>query len=369
LPFLIATTWNLIWLSIFLFSGAAERLQQWMLATCGQRLWLVAPAYLMVFFALFAAVNFPLDFIFAFREGRIFQIFYTPHPPWSRDWSIVTAQHGLMFLATMCIFLAIINLFPNGGLAIATLMILPIFLILAYFEPDLLPAGLFEIQSFHPSDASNPFWDRLGGALDAAQQATSMRLPVLIFSHRQLHNFCGGLCGMGRRRVILLSQSMTFSPSDLALCYMIIREMGRARMHHIFISVLIASAYVCLGIISGQALLKHLAPGISPTTPLYLAWLALPLTAWVSAGHWLMIWIDHLLARALDRFYLALFSDGRAAQEQLHDARGDLDRWQPRFVANPAAQLLTRLSMCLPVFLRPAGRGAPFTWILPRFWT
>ena len=139
--------------------------------------------------------------------------------------------------------------------------------------------------------------------------------PVVVYSHPSLREFAGGIVGLGNRQVLLISRSTLELASDVMLRFVLLHDLGHRRFHHNLLSVLAGWAWVVMGLVVSHELI----PGRWHDTtvfasPLYVAFLAVTLSAWMALGEPALAYFGRRLEYQADRFYLR--HGGTAAQMQ-----------------------------------------------------
>jgi Zn-dependent protease with chaperone function len=319
----ISIGWNLLIAALFVGTGAAERLYKHFVpldpAYFPAAFSWVAPAYFTIFFIGYALLNFPLELWFGYLEERQFGLAKEGVRAWARDWLIGTIQHGAMFLIGACVLLIFQVLAPGAWLVLTAGALLILFLVTTYLAADLIPLGLFHLQ---------PAEDATVARLSALVQPSSLP-PVIVYSHPGLREFAGGILGLGNRSVLLISRSTLELASDRMLRFVLLHDLGHRRYHHNLLSALAGWAWVIIGL----ALSDRIIParwGYNTAvfaSPLYIAFLALTLSAWMAIGEPVLAYLGRRLEYQADRFYLrhgGNLDEMRAALDEL--ARQNLAR-------------------------------------------
>jgi Zn-dependent protease with chaperone function len=333
----ISIAWNLLIASLFVTTGAAERLYKHFVpfdptyfpATFS---W-VAPAYFSIFFIGYAMLNFPIELWFGYLEERQFGLAKEGIRAWARDWLIGTIQHGAMFLIGACLLLIFQVLAPAAWLILTAASLLILFLVTTFLAADLIPLGLFHLQP--ADDATVARLTRLAAREGEAPSEprfpteTAPLPPIIVYSHPTLREFAGGILGLGNRCVFLISRSTLELASDKLLRFVLLHDLGHRRYHHNLLSALAGWAWVIIGL----ALSDRVIParwGYNTTvfaSPLYIAFLALTLSAWMAIGEPVLAYLGRRLEYQADRFYLrhgGTLDEMRAALDEL--ARQNLAR-------------------------------------------
>ena len=306
---ILSVGWNLAWLALFIHAGMADRQPPWLSFTMAEPTrW---PLYIIAVYLLYAIVNFPIELWYGYLNERQFGLVKQGLRAWARDWAIGACQHGLMFIIGSCLLVWLQMRSGSGWLFYAAPVVLVIFLASTYFAFDLIPAGLFGFQ--------------------AADESLVLRLrrltrsiphplpPVVVFTHDELRDFSGGLAGLGRREVLLISRPTVELGSDSLLRFVVLHEMGHRRFCHLLIGALIAWAWIVAGLVIGDAILRHWAP-FTIGLPTYVPRLAMVITCWMIASHPLLAYVGRRLEYQADRFYLrhgGSLEEMQAALEEL----------------------------------------------------
>jgi len=134
---------------------------------------------------------------------------------------------------------------------------------------------------------------------------------------------------MGNRAVMLISRSTIERASDQLLRFVLLHDLGHRRYHHNLLSALAGWAWVVIGL----ALSDRVIParwGYNTAvfgSPLYIAFLALTISAWMAIGEPVLAYLGRRLEYQADRFYLrqgGSVEEMRTALEEL--ARQNLAR-------------------------------------------
>ena len=302
----ISIAWNLVWLSAFLGSDAPEQLAEVLPRTA---LW-VAPAYLAILFGLYALVNLPLELWYGYLQERQFGLVKRGLRVWARDWIVGNAQHGTMFLLGAWGILALQHLWGAHWLLLTSGAMLVVFLATTWFGAELIPPGLFQFG--RPDSLSGRRLQRLVGP--------QHELPaVVLFTWADMRDFSGGLVGLGRRQMLLISQAALELGSDAMLRFVLLHELGHRRYHHLLLSTLAAWGYATAGLVFCDAIIIRLAM-IELGSAIYIPWLALFFTTWMILGQPALAYIGRRLEYQADRFYL----DHGGSLEEMRQALGEL---------------------------------------------
>jgi len=289
----LSVAWNLAWLALFLRAGLADPQSPWLHPAIVQPPgW---PLYIIVFYFLYAMINFPIDLWYGYLHERQFGLVKQGLRAWGRDWAIGAAQHGLMFVIGSCLIILLQIHTGHAWLFYAAAAILALFLTSTFFAFDLIPAGLFQ---FEPAD------EPLVARLQRLIHPLAIPLPrIVIFSHAELRDFSGGLAGLGPRQTLLISRPTIELASNALLRFVLLHEMGHRRFHHLLLGSLLGCAFVTTGLIVGDLLISRFAPG-SLASPMYIPRLAMVITCSMIAFHPLLAYLGHRLEYQADRFYL-----------------------------------------------------------------
>ena len=321
----ISIAWNLLIAALFVASGAAERLYRYLVPPDAghvpSALWWVAPTYLAVFFIGYALLNFPLELWFGYLEERQFGLAKDGIRAWARDWLIGILQHGAMFMIGACVLLTFQAFAPAAWLILTAAALLILFLGTMCFAADLIPLGLFHLQDGEEATTAR---------LTALIADSSLNLPpIMVYSHPTLREFAGGIVGLGHRAVFLISRSTLELASDRLLRFVLLHDLGHRRYHHNMLSALAGWAWVVIGLVlSNQIIPARWGHGTTVfASPLYIAFLALTLSAWMAIGEPVLAYLGRRLEYQADRFYLrhgGTLDEMRAALDEL--ARQNLAR-------------------------------------------
>ncbi|HEX2972478.1 MAG TPA: M48 family metalloprotease [Tepidisphaeraceae bacterium] len=316
---LLSVAWNLTWLAAFLHTGLANRPPRWVPFSVEHRIaW---PVYLTFFYCLYALINFPIDLWYGYLHERQFGLVKHGLRAWGRDWVIGILQHGFMFVIGSCLIVALQVTAPATWLGWISLCVLTLFLISLGFAPQLIPPGLFE---YEPAD--KVLTRRLQSLI---RPLTTPLPPIILFTHPELRDFSGGLLGLGRQQILLISRSTIELGSDAVLRFVLLHEMGHRHLHHLLVSVFIGWVWVILGLVAGNAIVSRLVPDVF-ASPLYIPWLAMLFTGWMVLSYPALAYLGRRLEYQADRFYLrhgGTFEEMRTAIEELSQrnlARTDL---------------------------------------------
>lgn len=288
---MISIALNLAAVAGFVLSGAAGLLYAW-LEHLGLANHLRTPIYLLLIFIAHAAVNFPLEFWAGYLEERQFGLAKHGIRAWSRDWLLGVGQHGAMFIIGACLVVMTQALWPAGWLIASAAALLVLFLASCCFAVNLLPAGLFQIE---PADEASLHRLRNLAGADAGS------LPrILIFSSPNQRDFAGGLLGLANRQALLISRSTIELASETLMRFVLLHELGHRRHRHVLLATLIGWAWI----VAGVALCDVIAPANTRATPVFIAWLAMTLTAWLAMTEPLIAFVGRRMEYAADRHYL-----------------------------------------------------------------
>jgi len=321
----ISIAWNLLIAALFVGTGAAERLYKHFVpldpAYFPAAFSWVAPVYFSIFFIGYALLNFPLELWFGYLEERQFGLAKEGIRAWARDWLIGTIQHGAMFLIGACILLIFQVLAPAVWLILTAALLLVLFLVTTYLAADLIPLGLFHLQPGEESTVAR---------LRTLIAPSSLKLPpIIVYSHPTLREFAGGILGLGNRCVFLISRSTLELASDRLLRFVLLHDLGHRRYHHNLLSALAGWAWIVIGLALGDRVIPRRWGYDTAVfaSPLYIAFLALTLSAWMAIGEPVLAYLGRRLEYQGDRFYLrhgGTLDEMRAALDEL--ARQNLAR-------------------------------------------
>jgi len=308
---ILGVAWNLTFLAAFLHWGFASRPPRWLAWTLGDgRIW---PVYILVFYALYALVSFPLDLWYGYLHERRYGLVKQGLRAWGRDWLLGVFQHGLLFVIGSCLLVYLQIHAGQAWLMYALAAVLVLFLGSTYFAFDLIPRGLFQ------HEAAN---EHLAGRLQRLVEPAVRSLPpVIVFTHPELRDFSGGIMGWGRREVLLISRPTVELGSDALLRFVLLHEMGHRRFRHLVLSALVGWVWVSAGLVLGDAIIGRRTTGMVGS-PMYIPWLAMFITCWMILSHPVLAYVGRRLEYQADRFYLR--SGGSA--EEMRTALLELSR-------------------------------------------
>ena len=308
----ISIGWNLLVAGLFVGSGAARHLL-WAVSSIGgggdAALWWVAPVYFGLLFGGYALFNLPLELWFGYLGERQFALAKDGIRAWARDWLIGNVQHGVMFVVGACLILAAQVLSPGLWLVWLSAGLLVLFVGTTYFAAELIPPGLF---NFEPADEAT--MKRLRGLLPPSSSPPLP--PVVVYTHTTLREYAGGIIGLANRRRYLISRSTLSSASDGLLRFVMLHDLGHRRYHHNLLAALAGWAWVVIGLAASHACI----PRSAFASPVYLASLALALSAWFAIGQPVLAYAGRRLEYQADRFYLhsgGTLEEMRAALSEL----------------------------------------------------
>jgi len=319
----ISIGWNLLVAGLFVASGGAERLYKHFVpldpAYFPAAFSWVAPVYFSIFFAGYAILNFPLELWFGYLEERQFGLAKDGVRAWARDWLIGTIQHGAMFLIGASLILVFQVLAPGGWLALTALTLLILFLATTYLAADLIPLGLFHLEPADPATV-NRLYTLVASPGDGS--AAPALPPLIVYSHPGLREFAGGVMGLGNRCVMLISRATIERASDKLLRFVLLHDLGHRRYHHNLLSALAGWAWVVIGLaVSDRVIPARWGYNTAVfASPVYIAFLALTLSAWMAIGEPVLAYLGRRLEYQADRFYLrqgGSLDEMRAALEEL----------------------------------------------------
>jgi STE24 endopeptidase len=297
---------NLLGISVLVLTGGAERLYQ-ILDSFGLHDFVTVFVYVTILFIAHAAVNFPIELWFGYLEERQFGLAKAGIRAWTRDWLAGTGGHGMMFIAGSCLFVSLQISLSDYWLPAIMGALLVLFLLTSYLGDEGIPKGLFHIE---PADE---------GTINRMAVLAQQPLPyVLIFSSTSQRDYAGGLAGLFNRQRLLISRSTIHSASDNLLRFLLLHEIGHRRLQHVFLATLIGWLWIA----GGFAICDGIAPSEVTGTPVFIAWLAMILTAWLAVTEPIVAWIGRRFEYAADRHFLR--SGGTL--EQMSDALCELSR-------------------------------------------
>jgi Zn-dependent protease with chaperone function len=288
--------WNLLLAGIFVAGQVATRLYHLLTLYVGAgHHAITVPLFLVLFFAAYAVMNYPLELWFGYLEERQFGLAKEGIRAWTRDWLSGIAHHGVMFLLGCGLLMALQVTMPATWLLWTSLSLLALFLLTSFLELPLLPRALFQVEAIDP-DAERRLRELI--------PAHPGKLPaMLVYSSPNLRDFAGGLVGLGNRQVWLVSRSTLSGASDELLRFVLLHDLGHRRYHHLLLSTLAGWAWAVLGLCASHAVILRASPASVGHAP-YLAWLALCLSTWMALGEPLLAYLGRRLEYQADRYYL-----------------------------------------------------------------
>jgi len=265
----------------------------------------IVPMCIAILFAAHAILNFPIELWFGYLEERQFGLAKAGIRAWTHDWLAGVIHHGILFTLGSCLIVALQMLVPGGWLYYAVGSLLILFLGTSYFATAMIPRNLFQIE---PADS---------GTINRLTLLAGRDLPrILIFSATNQRDFAGGLVGIASRQRLLISRSTINAASDNLLRFVLLHELGHRRWRHVLLATLLGWFWI----VSGVVLCDLLAPLNVSGTPVYIAWLAMILTAWLALTEPLVAWIGRRFEYAADRHFLrngGTLDEMRAALQEL----------------------------------------------------
>jgi STE24 endopeptidase len=311
----LSIAWNLSLAALFVTGRGAWGLYTFLAAFVHRhhlpQFGTVVALYLLIFFAAYALLNYPIDLWFGYLEERQFGLAKDGVRAWTRDWLSGVIQHGALFLLGSAAILILQSALPSTWLLWLALLLLALFLLTSYFAVAFIPEGLFHLE---PAD--EPTRARLETIIDAA----GLSLPrLIVYSAPHLRDFSGGLIGLGNRQAMLISRSTLSAASDGLLRFVLLHDMGHRRYHHLLLSTLAGWAWVALGLCASNVPIHHWSPGAAGLPP-YIAWLALTLSLWMAITEPFLAYLGRRLEYQADRFYLrhgGTVDEMRAALDEL----------------------------------------------------
>lgn len=307
---ILSIVWNLTWVCAFVASGAPRKL----LGALPHSTWWSPPAYLSIFFCLFAAVNLPLELWYGYLHERQFGLVKQGIRTWGRDWLIGNLQHGTLFVIGSLLILLAQQRAPSHWIIAISAGMLLIFLLATYFAAELIPPGLFQLDRIAPAEVV-----RLQTLLGSAQTLP----PIVLFTWPEARDFSGGLVGLGRRQMLLISRATLELGSDALLRFVLLHELGHRRYHHLLLSTLAAWGYATAGLVFCDAAIIRLTHlNIPLGSAAYIPWLAMFFTAWMVLGQPVLAYIGRRMEYQADRFYL----DHGGNSDEMATALGQLSQ-------------------------------------------
>jgi Zn-dependent protease with chaperone function len=306
----VGIAWNLLLAGAFVLGGPAEGLYRHLAPAGAANVargssW-IAPVYLGILFAGYAALNFPVELWFGYLGERQYGLAKDGVRAWARDWLKGTIQHGVMFVIGGCLLVACQIVAPEAWLAMAAGVLLVLFLVTTYFSADLVPPGLFQVQGGDEGVVAR--LTRLASEPPKQDGASfHLALPrVVVYSHPSLREFAGGIVGLGNRQVFMISRATVELASDTMLRFVLLHDLGHRRFHHNLLSALAGWAWVVMGLVVGHEVIPaRWGHGtVVFGSPMYVAFLALTLSVWMAIGEPVLAYFGRRLEYQADRFFL-----------------------------------------------------------------
>jgi Zn-dependent protease with chaperone function len=287
--------WNLLLAGVFVAGQVATRLYHLLTLYLGaSHHAITVPLFLVLFFAAYAVMNYPLELWFGYLEERQFGLAKEGIRAWTRDWLSGIAHHAAMFFLGCGLLMALQVSMPATWLLWTSLALLALFLLTSYLELQLLPRALFQVEAIDPAAEQ-----RLRDLIAHPDKLP----PMLVYSAPNLRDFAGGLVGLGHHQAWLVSRSALTAASDDLLRFVLLHDLGHRRYHHLLLSTLAGWAWAVLGLCASHAVIHRASPASIGHAP-YLAWLALCLSTWMALGEPLLAYLGRRLEYQADRYYL-----------------------------------------------------------------
>ncbi len=303
----VCIAWNLLFagiVALLVLNGWKVELHRW------QGAWWLVPVAAGAYFALWSCWVYPVELYFGYLEERQFALAKDGIRSWTRDWLIGISQHGLKFVIGCTLIGLAQAYFREGWVPVTALMLLAIFLATTYWAMSLAPRGLFAFES---ADAGtcNMLATLLPDSLNTQLP------PVVIYSAPALRDFAGGLMGLGRQQVLLLSRSTITFASDNLLRFVLLHELGHRRYRHGLLGTLGGWAWICIALVISDRTIAMVAADHLLGTPFYITLLAFTLSVLMGMGEPLLAYLGRRLEYQADRFYIRHGGTAAALQDAL----------------------------------------------------
>lgn len=220
----------------FLFSGWAFLLQEWVLARLPGPWALQVTVYGSVCWAATALFSFPLDWFGSFLLEHRFSLSTQKFPQWLVDYAKhlgLGAVFGLVLVESLSL---ILRLSPQGWWLWATLF----YVGLSVFMARVLPIWLIPIFYRQKPLADENLRSRLSAFVAGCGTRVAGIYEINLSRTTKKANAC--LCGLGKTRRVLISDTLINSYPVEEVEVVLAHEIGHHRLHHIPILILTSAA-------------------------------------------------------------------------------------------------------------------------------
>jgi|AFSR01.1.fsa_nt_gi Zn-dependent protease with chaperone function len=314
-----AIGWNLTFFTVFLLAGGHNILFRSLGVEASPTLGSVMLG-LGVFYALYTAVNAPLELLTGWAAERSFAMTQRTLCHWLAAYLIGVAYQGVVFILGLTALWQLSQVWPTlwwlaaaGFVAIASL-------VLALLQPFLLPP----VVRLKPFDAPH--------VVEAIPEKLRSALPKMaVFTGDADEAVNGGLVGWGPTTQLWLSQTTLDKLRPEHVACLLVREIGHLKTGHRTLGILISSLWLAVG----MAVVAPLC-GLN-ASPANLLTLAVGMTWWNFAGLFILPALGRRSVFAADRFYLAHGGDPQVLRDTLITL-AEINRAQPD-IAGPKQQI------------------------------
>lgn len=307
-----AIGWNLVFFTVFVLAGLHVALFRALGVEARPTLWTTAFG-VGVFYALHAALNFPLEMLTGWAAERSFGMTRRTLPQWLTAYAVGVSGQGVMFVTGLTAVWWLREQLPDGWAWAAAGLVAVISLGLVFLQPFLTPP----VVHFRPFDAPAVL-----GALPAPLRAALPKTAVFTGDEDEAVN--GGLVGWGPTTRLWLSRTTLDKLRPEQTACLLVREIGHLKTGRRTLGVLVSSLWLSVGLLSAAAATDWAATGGAAD----MLMLAVGVTWWNFAGLFVLPALGRRSVLAADKFYLDNGGDPQTLRETLI-ALAAINRAQP----------------------------------------
>ncbi|QUV99202.1 M48 family metalloprotease [Chloracidobacterium sp. MS 40/45] len=328
-----AIGWNLMFFTVFILAGGHVALFRGLGIAAQPTVGMVMLG-LAVFYAMYAAVNAPLELLTGWAAERSFAMTQRTLRHWLVAYLTGVAGQGVMFVLGLTALWQSYQWLPDWWWLAAAVLVGGVSLVLALLQPFLLPP----VVRRKPFDAPQ--------VVDAVPPTLRSKLPKLVvFTGDADEAVNGGLVGWGPTTQLWVSQTTLDKLRPEQVACLLVREVGHLQTGHRTLGVLVSSLWLATGLAVAATLTNFgLNGGLAD-----LLTLAVGMTWWNFAGLFVLPALGRRSVLAADRFFLSHGGAPRVLRDTLITL-AEINRAQPDItgrkqqVFHPLPSLDTRLS-------------------------
>ncbi|MFQ3580945.1 MAG: M48 family metalloprotease [Chloracidobacterium sp.] len=304
--------WNLLFFTVFLLAGLHVVLFQGLGIERQSSPLMVALGF-GAFYALHAAVNFPLELLAGWASERSFGMTRRTLWRWLGAYLIGVIGQGVLFVLGLTALWQLRESLPTGWWLAAAGGSLVIVLLMACLQPFLLPP----VVRLKPLAAPQ--------VLDLIPAPLRTALPkVVVFTGDDDEAVNGGLVGWGPATQIWLSQTTLDKLQAEQVACLLIRELGHLKAGHRTLGIVVSGLWLAVGVAVAASLADYVGTG----SPADLLILAVGMTWWSFAGLFVLPALGRRSVLAADRFYLTHGGNAQTLRDTLLRL-AEINRAQP----------------------------------------